>query len=243
MLSLGTTVRGIVDPVLAVVFPAECPACARPLEHPTQGPLCEACWAGVATGPLGRCHCGRLLSVSGDDCARCRRGLSYVSSGFSLGTYEGPLRVAVHELKYRGRRRVASRLARSLAQQPGIATVLQPGTVLVPVPLHPRRRRERGVNQAELLAHELSDCLDLACAPSALVRRTETRAQTGLSASERRRNVAGAFAVRRKAQVAGRVVVLVDDVVTTGATSRACARALLEAGAKEVRLVSAARVD
>jgi ComF family protein len=243
VLSLATTVRGLVDPVLAVVFPSTCPACERPLEHPTQGPLCEACWAGVAARPQGRCRCGRLLLVGSSGCARCRRGLSYLSSGFSLGPYEGPLRLAIHELKYRGRRRVALRLAQTLAEQGGIATVLEAGAVLVPVPLHPRRRRERGFNQAELLALELGRRTGLAAEPAALVRRAETRAQTGLSAAERRRNVAGAFAVRRQVRIAGRVVVLVDDVVTTGATARACAKALLDAGAKDVRLVSAARVD
>jgi len=110
------------------------------------------------------------------------------------------------------------------------------------VPLHPRRRRERGFNQAELLARALAARLTRECEPAALVRRRETRPQAGLTAAARRRNVAGAFAVRRQARVAGRLVVLVDDVVTTGATVAACAHALRAAGAREVRLVSAARV-
>jgi ComF family protein len=125
----------------------------------------------------------------------------------------------------------------------GSAGVLTAGAVLVPVPLHPRRRRERGFNQADLLAAELSRRADLRVAGAALVRRIDTPSQTGLSAAARRANVAGAFAVRRRAQVAGRVVVLVDDVLTTGATARACARVLVQAGATEVRLLTAARVD
>jgi ComF family protein len=165
-----------------------------------------------------------------------------VSVGFSLGPYEGPLRVAVHELKYRGRRRVAGRLAEAMAREAGARGLFDVDAVLVPVPLHPRRKRERGFNQAELLAAELGRRLGVPVAASALVRRACTPAQTGLSAAERRKNVAGAFAVRRRAQVVARVVVLVDDVVTTGATARACARALREAGAKDVRLLSAARV-
>jgi ComF family protein len=114
--------------------------------------------------------------------------------------------------------------------------------VLVAVPLHPRRLRERGFNQAALLAQELASRADRPCCPDALVRRLDTAPQAGLSAAERRRNVRAAFAVRRKASVHGRTVTLVDDVVTTGATALACGRELLAAGAREVRLVSVARV-
>ena len=114
--------------------------------------------------------------------------------------------------------------------------------ILVPVPLHPRRRLERGYNQSELLAREIHRRTRLEMAARALVRRKETAPQAGLSAAARRRNVTGAFAVRQRPRVAGRVVVLLDDVWTTGATALACARILKEAGAAEVRLLSVARV-
>lgn len=242
-MSLGATMRTLVDPVLAVVFPAHCPVCSHDVERPTRGPLCEGCWAGVASGPRTRCRCGQFLAIDATSCGRCRRGLSPVSAGFSLGLYDGALRVAVHELKYRGRRRVAARLADAIVSDAAARGLLSQDVVLVPVPLHPRRKRERGFNQAELLALEVGRRLGLPVSPSALVRRAFTAAQTGLSASARRKNVAGAFAVRRRTQVDAKVVVLVDDVVTTGATARACAQALRDAGATDVRLLSAARVE
>jgi ComF family protein len=120
--------------------------------------------------------------------------------------------------------------------------VVEDGVLLVPVPLHPRRRRERGYNQSELLALELAKRTGLEVAAPALVRRKDTAPQTGLKAASRRANVAGAFAVRKQAKVVGRTVVLVDDVFTTGATARACALALHQAGVRSVRLITAAHV-
>ncbi len=152
------------------------------------------------------------------------------------------LRTLLHELKYHGRRKVAARLAEALLASPGVVSVVEPGVVLVPVPLHPRRRRERGYNQSELLAQELARRTGLEVAAPALVRRKDTAPQTGLGAAGRRANVAGAFAVRKRARIVGRTVVLVDDVFTTGATARACAHALREAGARSVRLLTAAHV-
>jgi len=174
-------------------------------------------------------------------CGRCRRGRGELDRGASLGPYDGALRVAVHELKYRGRWRVARRLGELLLESPRVRETLV-GAVVVEVPLHPSRLRSRGFNQAGLLADSLAAGAAVPRPGSVLVRRRETPPQTGLSAAHRRRNVEGAFVVRRKASVAGRAVVLVDDVMTTGATLRACARALRLAGATEIRAVTAARV-
>jgi ComF family protein len=237
----GATARLLLDPVLAVVFAPSCPACARTLSSPTRGPLCEGCWAALPRHRTPLCRCGVPLAA-GESCGRCRRGLTPYAAGASLGPYAGVLRTAIHELKYRGRRRVAARLADALLDEPCVRELVAAGAVLVPVPLHPRRQRERGFNQAEWLAAELARRAPVQLSPDALVRRKETAPQTGLSASARRANVRGAFAVRRRSQVDGRVVVLVDDVLTTGATALACAQALRQAGAAQVRLLTAARV-
>lgn len=231
--------RCLVDPVLAVIFPARCPACARHLRVPRRGPLCPSCWAGLPRHEGLLCPCGM---GAGARCPRCRRGLNPIRSGASLGPYDGALRLLVHELKYRGKRAVAGRLAEEMLGSLAVRRLLSPGCVLVPVPLHPRRLRLRGFNQSELLARELARRTGCRLLGGAVVRRKDTPPQTGLSAAARRANLQDAFVVRRRAPLAGRPVVLVDDVLTTGATARACARALRQAGASEVRLLTAARV-
>lgn len=240
--------RRLVEPVLAVVFPSACPACGRPLSAPGRGPLCEPCWGSLPRHAGAACACGLPLAcgqpLAGGGaaaCGRCRRGRQPFAAGASLGPYEGPLRVAVQQLKYHGRRRAASRLAAFLLEDESIRRLVATSDVLVPVPLHPRRLRERGYNQSALLAAELARLTGRSVHEAALVRRRDTPPQAGRSAAERRRNVAGAFVVRRRGAVDGRVVTVVDDVLTTGATARDCARALSGAGAFEVRLVTAAR--
>jgi len=244
-MSLSTaahTARRLVEPVLTVVFPSSCGFCGRLLTQPTRGPLCGDCWAALPRHDTPRCRCGLPLPPGRPACGRCRRGHQPLAAATSLGPYEGPLRIAVHELKYRGRRRVAGRLARTLLESSQARSLVEESDILVPVPLHPRRLRERGFNQAALLARELGKEMDRRFDERALVRRKDTSPQTGLSSAARRRNVEGAFVVRRRGPVAGKVVTLVDDVFTTGATAYECARALAEAGAREVRLLSVARV-
>ena len=235
--------RAVVDPLLTVVFPSSCVVCRESLESPTAGPLCAPCRAALPRhrGPL--CRCGVSLADGVPlPCGRCRRGRSSFDAGASLGPYEGALRSVIHELKYRGRRRLAPRIAEVMLEEAAVRRVLEPGVVLAPVPLHPRRLRERGFNQAELLGSALARRTGLPLLSGVLVRRKDTPTQSGLSASERRRNVAGAFVVRRRTAVVGRAVVLVDDVLTTGATARACADALRKAGAASVRVLTVARV-
>jgi ComF family protein len=242
ILAASAAARRLVDPVLAVLFPSACPACGRILAHPGRGPLCEPCWTSLPRHRAVACACGLPLALGLSACGRCRRDRQPFSSCASLGPYDGSLRVVLHELKYRGRRRAAGRLADALLEDPAVRTLAESSEVLVPVPLHPRRLRERGFNQSALLAAEVARRAGRPVCSDALVRRLDTRPQAGLTAAARRRNVRDAFVVRRRAALAGRRVVLVDDVLTTGATAFACARRLTEAGAEEVMLLTVARV-
>jgi ComF family protein len=231
------------DAVLSVVLAPACAACEQSLDQPTRGPVCPRCWRSILplTPPL--CDgCGdplptwRTISVPLARCPRCRRTTRFVDRARSIGRYEGALRSIVHSLKYEGRRSLAGPLAALMRKHGG--DVLGDVACAVPVPLHPSRRRERGFNQAA----DLSRHLGLRVVP-ALRRVRATTTQTGLPAAQRHRNVRDAFsATPATRDIRGQVVVLVDDVCTTGATLEACARELKKAGVAEVRALTAARV-
>jgi ComF family protein len=160
-------------------------------------------------------------------------------AAYSFGAYEGALRELIHLFKYGRIRPLAVPLGRMLA------TAIprdQTFDIVTPVPLHWRRRLERGLNQSELLAHGVARRYGLKPV-NALRRKRSTGVQAGLSHAGRRVNVAGAFVAKPKAAVAGRRVLVVDDVLTTGATLASCAGALKRAGARYVAVLTLARVD
>jgi ComF family protein len=235
--------RALADALLAVLLAPRCAACSAPLDRPTLGPVCPACWHSILplTPPL--CDlCGdplpswRVISLPLTRCARCRRLSRSIDRSRAVGAYDGALRSIVHALKYDGRRSLAKPLG-ALMQTRG-AEVLSDADLAVPVPLHASRRRERGFNQAEDLARHVGLPIVVA-----LRRIRRTPPQADLPAGKRHGNVKGAFAPGRDCRsVSGRIVVLIDDVSTTGATLDACARVLKESGAREVRALTAARV-
>ena len=165
-----------------------------------------------------------------------------ISQGAALGAYAGPLRACVVALKYHGRHKTAERLAIRILANERCRDLLETADVLMGVPLHPDRLRDRGFNQAELLAVALARDRPIPVSRE-LVRTRNTQSQTDLSASERRRNVLNAFAVKSDRSIMSATVVLVDDVTTTGATLRECALTLLAAGAREVRSIAVARAE
>jgi ComF family protein len=245
----GGTVR-LRDLVLDALFPMECLVCTRPLRGAAthDGPLCAGCRDATPIPPAPLCErCGVPLAPAAPTttalhCAACVHAPPAFTRARGAGLYEpgpapSPLVAAVHALKYRGVRPVARSLAVLIAGR----LALPPGALLVPVPLHPARLRERRFNQAVLIARELGRLTRLSIAPRALARRLPTSPQTQLARHARRRNLTDAFVALQPQAIAGRRVVLIDDVVTTGATADACARVLLAAGASDVLVCAAGR--
>ena len=174
-------------------------------------------------------------------CGLCRRGAFAFEQARSFGWYEGTLRGLIQSLKYDGVRPLAMPLGEHLADATAKLDSKEFDLIL-PVPLHSKRQRRRGFNQATLLAQQVSKCVEVPVGARDCVRVRDTPPQTGLRAAERRKNMAGAFHVPSPQRVKSRRVLLVDDVLTTGATANSCARSLLEAGAEAVWVVTLARV-
>lgn len=152
--------------------------------------------------------------------------------------FEGPIRAALHKLKYRRNLALGDALARHLF--PSIRDFGWPVDTVIPVPLGKKRIQERGYNQVGMVALPLAAQGGWEYSPEALTRARETRSQVGLSVAERRENVSGAFH-GEPGKVSGRTVLLIDDVATTGATMSACSQALLESGARDVYALTLAR--
>jgi ComF family protein len=172
-------------------------------------------------------------------CPECRRGQTDIDGIRSPFRFEETVRKAVHQLKYQNLRAIAPRLADLLADY--LRSNPLPGEVLAYVPLHPRRLRERGYNQSELLAKELSSRISLPLIEGCLIRVKQARPQVkAVDVEERRRNVSDAFACRDD-RVRGKQIILVDDVCTSGATLESCAVALKRGGAMSVWGLTLAR--
>lgn len=218
--------RAIVEALGSVVFAPECAACGAVLGVPLAGPVCASCWGAVRPLPP---HLGEAASGA---IARWRAG----------GEYEGALRAIVHAFKYDDRQSLATPLADRM--RCAGADMMDGADCVVPVPLHPWRRFGRGFNQARLLAQRLGPPV-----VPALWRVRWTPTQAGLEREARARNVRDAFRLSpllrpsvRDRHLSGRIVTIIDDVRTTGATLDACAQILHAAGASQVRALVAAAV-
>lgn len=236
------------DATLSVLYPQPCAVCGRQVESRDDGHICSGCWARtrlfskdeLACWKCGRQAPGRLIQEQHRQAVRCHRcDDEEFAAARACGAYEGALRAAVLGLKREPH--VSGRLARILFEvQQG--EPLSMATRVIPVPLHSERERDRGFNQAAVLARALARLSRLPLDERSLVRTLHSeRHRAGMDARSRRESVAGAFQVERPRLIENEVVLLVDDVFTTGATVSACAHALKEAGALEVFVLTVAR--
>ena len=220
--------------LLDLLFPQRCVGCQREGQL-----LCCTCSSAAPRLQPPLCqHCGMTWPGS-SLCHACRTHPLKLDGLRSVFYFEGVIRQSIHHLKYSNLRALAMPLA--LLMREYLETVPFPGEILVPVPLHRRRLKERGYNQSALLAHELGRLANLPMLEGSLVRRRDTPPQARTtSAEERRRNVAEAFACA-DLRLKGREVILIDDVATTGATLEAAAEALRNAGTSSVWALTLAR--
>src|SRR5215471_3829454 len=244
---LSSTASLAFDAVLALIYPQPCVICGASVESRYDGVACSRCWdeAPISRGDETLCwKCGALslAQVKSDkrQTVRCERCESHnFTAARACGHYYGALRAAVLELKRRPHvaRRLAGLIYQTQQREPLVAADL-----IVPVPLHSARERERGFNQALVLAGALQRLSHLPLAEHVLVRQIQTTMhRAGMDSRARHQSVANAFTVRQRAVIAGKRVLLVDDVLTSGATASACAATLRDAGAAQVLVLTIAR--
>lgn len=229
--------------VLDFFFPRFCLFCQEPLPPAEPGLVCSSCLreAPFLASPCCR-RCGApFRSRQGGDrlCQACWHQKPPFDHARAAAFYDGLVLEAIHRLKYQRQLLYAKVLGQIMTQATAITDVLATADLLLPVPLHPRRLRWRGFNQALLLAKHFQD---IPLGRDVLIRQRPTLPQVGLTSQERLANVKGAFLVQKPEQVAGKNVVLLDDVYTTGATVMECARVLRRAGAARIDVITAARV-
>jgi ComF family protein len=239
--------RKIFDGFLNLVYPDACFLCATPVFRSREYGVCSLCWQKILALKIlsPRCpSCGLPLPNFEEDsnhlCGSCLQQLPSYSGARSFGYYAAEVRRVIHELKFDGRRHLVELLAPLLAGVFGDSWDRSDFDYITAVPLHPKRRRERGFNQAELLAKGL--CQRIAIPYIHTLKRLQyTLPQVGLTDSQRRANIRQAFHCIDPQKIAKCRILLIDDVMTTGATVAGAAQTLVKAGAGSVSVLTVAR--
>lgn len=263
--SLKAAIGGVAVDVVNAVWPSDCRLCGGPMISVSRAMVCKACVARVEAQdeqamPLcSRCgdalgmESARFAAAMGTtECTMCRLAPPEFARAVAYAEYDAEVREMLHLLKFEGRREIAAHLLGAYLAGAVLKLEAQAANELlvIPVPLFAARQRSRGFNQAELLAQAAVKRLrrerrdwKLRIETGALERVKDTRALFTMQPHERRRNLRGAFRVADTTSVRGREVLLIDDIMTTGATARECARVLLRAGAAKVWVATVAKAQ
>ncbi|MBF0213880.1 MAG: ComF family protein [Magnetococcales bacterium] len=230
------------DDLLDFLFPPLCPLCHTRVSQ--EHHLCPSCLEALPPQPENHClRCGGQTDRPEPSCIQCRENPWTADASYFVFPYQGAVVELILGLKFADRSEYSVLLGRLIWERLGAAIRWESPELVLPMPLHPWRLIGRRYNQSALLARELARRLDRPLATNLLFRHKRTQPQTRLNAQARRHNVQGAFRVREEQGVKGRSLLLVDDVMTTGATIRAASAVLKQAGAARVIILCVARVD
>ncbi len=235
---------------ISLFLPAECKICSKPLKSSNRSFICEECWNKVEWLEPPYCsRCSKPFFLSETSpinsfsiCAECKKNSLYFKKVFVPTLYEGVMKKIIHIFKYERKRGVIrgiKKIMETYFSQNHFPFSLP--HLVVPIPLYRKKLKERGFNQAELLARIIAEYFNIELSKNNLKKIKPTKSQTKLSASERIKNMKGAFVVKNKEEFCGKSILLVDDIYTTGATVKEAAEILKKAKTKEIYAFTLAR--
>jgi len=235
------------DDLLDFVYPQHCIICKKHLNRKERH-VCETCWNSLVTLPDPFCpYCKSFMEHGDTKCVFCDSTKKLSEDHIllkvrSLGRFADYYKELIHQLKYDKKIPLGKRLGERLGKTINDDSIFLKSDYLIPVPLHKSRYRERGFNQSEIVAEGISKTTGLPVSRNVLKRKKNTKDQTNLSREQREENVRGAFVVTSPEMINGKSIILVDDVITTGATLSECARMLNQFGAQQILAMTLAVV-
>lgn len=242
---METDVKKFLNNILETLFPSNitCMFCGGEIKE-EKGAVCENCLKNLPWVKKFCLRCGTPIESNANYCITCKAGAREFDSARAPFVYKDLICEVIHNFKYNGKKYLAQHLALFMAETfKKMEKEILKVDMIVPVPLHKSKQKERGFNQAELLARELSKILLIDLNINNLKRVKKTKTQTKLNFSERQENLKDAFIVEDKTEFKNKVLLLIDDVLTTGSTTNNCAKLLKECGAKAVYVLTLATTD
>lgn len=237
MWKLQGSIKHSLNSILNLLYLSDCPICKNPSDSLLYAPLCSKCWSGIKRHSAPICEiCSRPLIGDYGVCGECRLQSPFFSKAISYGIYSGTLKEAISLFKFSGIKRLGRPLGRLLQE-----LTMPQADFIIPVPMEVDGLINRGFNQALVLSREVSKTFKIPILIGMLYKKRKTPPQVGLGADERVLNLKGAFGV--KGDLYGKKILLLDDVMTTGATVNECSNELLRAGAGEIVVIVLARAE